>query len=103
MPLSIINIAIGGQSHTERRPDSVPLYGIPYSGTSTRPDEKHRDSLSMVVRAESKCPLRKQYKNIFGKRQQLVVQGLLSALRIALEQFLESWIVADWIPRRVKA
>ena len=66
MPFPIINIAFGGQSHTERRPDSVPLYGIPYSGTSSRPIEQ--DSLSMAVRAEAKCPMRKQYKNIFGKR-----------------------------------
>ena len=35
VPFPIINIVFGGQSHTERRPDSVPLYGIPYSGTST--------------------------------------------------------------------
>jgi len=68
VPFPIINIVFGGQSQTERRPESVPLYGIPYSGTSTRPDGKHRDSLSMTVRAESKCPMRKQYKNIFGQR-----------------------------------
>ena len=52
----IINIVFGGQNHTERRRDSA----------STRPIEQ--DSLSMTVRAVSKCPMRKQYKNIFGKR-----------------------------------
>ena len=48
----IIDIVFGGQSHNERRPDSVPLYGIPYRGTG---------SLSMTVRAKSKCPMRNQH------------------------------------------
>ena len=65
VPFPIINIVFGDQSHTGRRPYSVPLYGIPYSGTSTRLIEQ--DSLSMNVWAESKCPMNKQYKNIFGK------------------------------------
>ena len=47
VPLPIINIVFGGHSHTERRPDSA----------STRPIKQ--DSLSMTVRAESKCPMLK--------------------------------------------
>ncbi len=56
VPFPIVDIVFGGQSHNERRPDSVPLYGI-----LSRPWRDGTGSLSMTIRAESKCPMRKQH------------------------------------------
>ena len=68
MPLPIINFVLEARVTLSDALTVCRVTAIPYSGTSIRPDEKQRDSLSKTVRAESKCLMIKKYKKIFEKR-----------------------------------